>query len=313
MTRLHYVHPADYTRGDDRYSPMDGEEEASTWLAVPDGGIPRLRGAATHRNERTNRFQNRSPNGWRRPRKSVVLRVVNLAAAACAVIAGMGMFAGPGLGGAGRASAAESGTVQTKWGPLTALDRELLVRVRQAGLWERPTGLQAQQRAGSQRVKDVGKVLAADHLMLDVKVRQVAAQLGVPLPNKPNVDQQSWMKELSTLTGAAYDRTFANRLRAAHGKVFAVVAAVRANTQNSVIRAFAEIGVQYVMKHMHLLESTGLVSPADMTVTTVATAVATTTVSSATEQQKRILLPAATGVALALIVNLMVVSRRSWN
>ncbi|NUW30067.1 DUF4142 domain-containing protein [Nonomuraea sp. SMC257] len=144
-------------------------------------------------------------------------------------------------------------------GPLGPADRDLLVKVRQAGLWEIPVGRYAQERAASQRVKDVGMHLVEDHSKLDVVTRQYAAKLGVPLPDQPNPDQQSWMAQLAAENGPAFDRDFANLLRAAHGKVFTVVAGVRAGTRNSEVRKFAQQAVTVVMKHMTLLESTGLV------------------------------------------------------
>ncbi|MFF5209394.1 DUF4142 domain-containing protein [Streptosporangium sp. NPDC000396] len=162
-------------------------------------------------------------------------------------------------GGFTASPAVPQGSALTQFGPLSPADRDLLVKVRQAGLWEIPTGQQAQQRAGSKRVKEVGMHLMTDHLKLDVQVRGVAAQLNVVLPSQPNPDQQGWMAQLSSKTGPDYDRTFANLLRQAHGKVFTVVAAVRAGTRNDLIRSFAQQAVDVVMKHMTLLESTGLV------------------------------------------------------
>ncbi|GAA3800922.1 hypothetical protein GCM10022226_20660 [Sphaerisporangium flaviroseum] len=147
----------------------------------------------------------------------------------------------------------------TDSGPLGPADRDFLVKVRQAGLWEIPTGQQAQQRAGSNRVKEVGRHLIEDHTKLDAQVLALAAKLSVELPSTPNPDQQGWMAELSTKTGQEYDKTFADRLRAAHGKVFTAVAAVRAGTKNAEIRSFAQVAVDVVMKHMTLLESTGRV------------------------------------------------------
>ncbi|MFC6084356.1 DUF4142 domain-containing protein [Sphaerisporangium aureirubrum] len=144
-------------------------------------------------------------------------------------------------------------------GPIGPSDRDFLIKVRQAGLWEIPTGQQAQERAGSQRVKEVGLMLASDHVKLDEQVRALAAKLRVRLPSTPNSDQQGWMAELSQLSGEEYDKVFADRLRAAHGKVFAAVALVRAGTKNDEIRAFAQVAVDVVMKHMTLLESTGRV------------------------------------------------------
>jgi predicted outer membrane protein len=174
----------------------------------------------------------------------------------------------------------DGGTVSTQWGPLTAADRDLLVRVRQAGLWEMPSGTWAQTQAGSQRVKEVGAVLASDHQSLDIQVRALADKLGVALPDQPNKDQQSWLAEMKPKTGAAFDAVFANRLRAAHGKVFAVVSVVRASTTNDLIRQFAQVAVNVVMKHMTLLESTGIVDGGSMTNAAAATGTTTSTTTA---------------------------------
>lgn len=151
------------------------------------------------------------------------------------------------------------GWTMTSFGPLGPADRELLVRVRLAGLWEQPAGELAQQRAGSQRVKEVGAQLATDHHALDAQVRQVAAMLGVALPDEASPEQQGWVRELTGKRGDDFDRAFANLLRAAHGKVFALVANVRSGTRNELVRSFAQTGINVVMKHMTLLESTGKV------------------------------------------------------
>ncbi|MGI5283750.1 DUF4142 domain-containing protein [Nonomuraea polychroma] len=148
---------------------------------------------------------------------------------------------------------------ETPSGPLTAADRDLLVKVRQAGLWEMPVGDYARTRAESQRVKEVGRLIMEDHQKLDLLTRQVAKKLGVALPDEPNADQQRWMAQLAAESGPAFDKDFANLLRAAHGKVFTVVAGVRSGTRNSEIRKFAQEGINFVMRHMTLLESTGLV------------------------------------------------------
>ncbi|MGI5246012.1 DUF4142 domain-containing protein [Dactylosporangium sp. CA-139066] len=150
-----------------------------------------------------------------------------------------------------------AGWTMTASGPLGPADREFLTKVRQAGLWEGPAGQMAQGRAADERVKEVGKQLAADHIGLDQQVRQVSAQLGVPLPDKPSDEQQGWLDELTSKTGADFDLAFANRLRAAHGKVFALVSSIRSGTRNDVVRTFAQTAVNVVMKHMTLLESIG--------------------------------------------------------
>jgi predicted outer membrane protein len=153
---------------------------------------------------------------------------------------------------------------QTSSGPLSAADRDLLIKVRQAGLWEMPAGEYAATRAESPTVKQVGKQIMNEHAKLDVLTRQTATKLGVALPNEPNGDQQSWMAQLAAESGPAFDQDYANLLRAAHGKVFSTLAAVRAGTRNSEIRKFAGEGINFVMRHMTYLESTGLVEHTDL-------------------------------------------------
>lgn len=149
---------------------------------------------------------------------------------------------------------------QTASGPLTTADRDFLFKIRQAGLWEIPAGNLAQTKSNNQKVKDVGRILAADHTKLDEQVIALAGQLGVVLPSEPNPNQQKWLSELMAASpGEEFDKVFANRLRLAHGGVFATIAHVRAGTRNDQIRAFADVGNNYVLKHMRLLESTGMV------------------------------------------------------
>ena len=151
------------------------------------------------------------------------------------------------------------GWVQTQSGPLGPADRDLLVRVRLAGLWEGPISQQAEQQATSEEVKSVARKIATEHAQLDEEVRRVANQLGVMLPSTPNSQQVGWMNEISSKTGSDYDRTYVQRLREAHGQVLPIISQVRSSTRNDLIRQFADTGAQFVGRHHQYLESTGLV------------------------------------------------------
>ncbi|MQA15722.1 MAG: DUF4142 domain-containing protein [Pseudonocardiaceae bacterium] len=148
---------------------------------------------------------------------------------------------------------------QTEWGPVSAADRDLLIKIRQACLWEGPTGQQAHQQARDPRVREIGMHIATEHAELDEQVRRVAAALGVELPSQPTDQQQVWMGEISSASGTAYDRLFVNRLRAAHGEVLPLVNGVRAGTRNAMIREFAAGAAVVIGRHMDYLESSGLV------------------------------------------------------
>jgi predicted outer membrane protein len=140
----------------------------------------------------------------------------------------------------------------------------LLIKVKQASLWEGPVGEEAQTRSQNQRVREVGLQLAADHRKLDERLASLAGQMRVALPAAVSPDQQGWIDELRGLNGKAFDTAFANRLRSAHGQGFNQIAKVRMGTRNQAIRDFAQVTNDVIAKHMTMLESTGLVTQEGM-------------------------------------------------
>ncbi|GAA4707355.1 DUF4142 domain-containing protein [Phytohabitans rumicis] len=148
---------------------------------------------------------------------------------------------------------------------LGAADLALLNGVRLAGLWEMPAGQMAAERGSLARVRQVGAEIASQHAELDQLVVDAANTLGVQLPTEPNADQKKWLNEMrSASSDREFDRIFVDRLRAAHGKIFPVIGAVRSGTRNEVVRKLAQDSNGFVMNHMTLLESTGLVRYAEL-------------------------------------------------
>jgi predicted outer membrane protein len=212
-----------------------------------------------------------------------------------------GHLAVPGPLAAGVAAADDGPATDTSWGPLTAADRDLLVRVKLAGLWEIPAGDMAQTHSTDQRVKAVGRVLAADHRRLNAEVAVAARKLQVTMPDRPILSQRGWLDEMTSERGHAFDDTFANRLRTAHGVVFEIIAQVRDSTRNTMVRDFATEANQVVEKHMSLLESTGLVTHTTVDVLTPPDAHGPITTPMVI-----------VAVVLVAAANLALAARRSW-
>ncbi|MFJ3794471.1 DUF4142 domain-containing protein [Kitasatospora sp. NPDC090091] len=149
--------------------------------------------------------------------------------------------------------------VQTPSGPLTALDRDFVKRVRLAGLWEIPAGRMAVAKGTSPEVKVAGQHLIDGHTDLDRAVLTAAQTLNQNVPTEPSAQQQGWLRQLEAAQGPEFDELFANLLRSAHGQVFAVLAQVRAGTQNATVRDLANTANGTVLDHMNVLEDTRLV------------------------------------------------------
>jgi predicted outer membrane protein len=144
-------------------------------------------------------------------------------------------------------------------GPLGPADRDVLHKVKQAGLWEMPVGTWASERAENPRLREVGGLISAEHHELDGLVETAAAELGVELPVEPTAQQQGWMDEIAAQPRTTFDERAVFLLRQAHGTVLPVLAQVRASTENAVVREFTAEAMTFVQRHIEYLESTGLV------------------------------------------------------
>ncbi|MEV4639996.1 DUF4142 domain-containing protein [Actinoplanes sp. NPDC049548] len=144
-------------------------------------------------------------------------------------------------------------------GVVSEADRDFVVKVRLAGLWEIPAGDMARRKSDDPRIRGIGREIARQHRVLDKLDRDAAKKLRIKLPDDPNADQQGWLAEMSDASGPDFDQIYIDRLRAAHGKIFPAIATIRASTRNDSVRKLAQQANQFVMTHMTLLESSGIV------------------------------------------------------
>ncbi|WNV85406.1 DUF4142 domain-containing protein [Umezawaea sp. Da 62-37] len=168
-------------------------------------------------------------------------------------------------GSAAARQADDPGTRSTPSGPLSAAGRDMLTKVRLAGLWEGPSGRMGIEKSANPKVRDAGSHLVDGHAELDRKVLELGAEFGMALPTEPNADQKSWLAEMRAAPAGSveFDQVFANRLRAAHGGVFKFLAQIRGSTRNTEIRAFAERCMEVVLDHIQVIEATGMVDFTD--------------------------------------------------
>ena len=146
-------------------------------------------------------------------------------------------------------------------------DREMLVLLTQHSLWQKPTSREASDRGRDARVRKVAGQLAAEHTQLARAVADAAAQIGVDLPVEPTTEQRSWANAVSSSSGEELDRMYANLARAADGSLIVQVAQARATTKSIPARVAAQTGLTLLLKHMLLLESTGLVKATSLQMT----------------------------------------------
>ncbi|MGP4050533.1 DUF4142 domain-containing protein [Streptomyces sp. 2A115] len=148
----------------------------------------------------------------------------------------------------------------TRYGPLTEADRDFVVKVRAAGLWEHPLGLMSMERGTTPAMKEAGEHLVVGHARLDATCRKIAPELGITLPNQASPQQQQFVATVDGSTGKQFDTNAVSIMRVTHGQIFPTIAKIRATTKNSLIRQLADQANDTVLDHMTVLEKTELVN-----------------------------------------------------
>ncbi|MEU6080082.1 DUF4142 domain-containing protein [Streptomyces sp. NPDC047108] len=148
----------------------------------------------------------------------------------------------------------------TGYGPMTEADRDFVVKVRAAGLWEHPLGQLAMQRGTTKKMKEAGEHLVAGHTLLDDSCRKVASALNITLPNEASPQQQQFVATVESKQGTEFDSTAVDIMRVTHGQIYPAIAKIRASTENSLVRQLANQANEVVLDHMTSLENTGMVN-----------------------------------------------------
>jgi len=109
---------------------------------------------------------------------------------------------------------------------------------------------------GSAAVQAVGKQLQADHTEIDKQTVAMAGQLGVQLPTAPT-DQQQWaLNTTKPRRGIEFDRAFVTSLTRGHDAAMTLLTTTKAQTKNDAIKQFTDSVMNFVMKHVSLLDAT---------------------------------------------------------
>ncbi|KOG30737.1 hypothetical protein AQJ84_16220 [Streptomyces resistomycificus] len=173
----------------------------------------------------------------------------------------MGALAYPSMLGLDTVSSAQDRIIaQTQWGPLTEQERDFVVKVRAAGLWEYPLGQIALKKGTTKEVRTAGEHLIDGHAALDASCRKIAPLLNITLPNVASPQQVAFVNQIDSASGNEFNSNFANILRTTHGSIFNAIAKIRSTTKNTLIRQLADQANNTVLDHITVMEKTGLVN-----------------------------------------------------
>lgn len=123
----------------------------------------------------------------------------------------------------------------------------------QGDLAEIRLGELAQERGTNEEVKKFGEKLATDHGANLETAKSVAQSIGMESPSAPNANQNAIHDRLNKLSGAQFDRQFAERMVQDHKKD---IRAFRYESKKSgAIGDFARNTLPTLQQHLHIAQS----------------------------------------------------------
>jgi predicted outer membrane protein len=112
------------------------------------------------------------------------------------------------------------------------------------------TGQLAQDRAQSDAIKELGAMFVRDHTAALAQVTQVAADLGVTLPDGLDPMQQAVVEQLQGLSGEAFDAAWLHAQLVAHVKALHLHLRAAIRGENDAIRTLGQNGLPVITKHL---------------------------------------------------------------
>jgi putative membrane protein len=132
-------------------------------------------------------------------------------------------------------------------------DTTFLTDAIQINLAEISVGDLAQQKGGSDDVKSFGKMLVDDHTASNAKATSLAQANGVTPPTEPSAADKKKHDELEKLSGAEFDREFAEAMVKGHEEAIAKFEA--ASKGNDDVAKFAQETLPTLQKHLKTAQS----------------------------------------------------------
>jgi putative membrane protein len=132
-------------------------------------------------------------------------------------------------------------------------DQTFLTDAIEGDLAEVRMGQLAQQKGQSNEARQFGKMLEQDHGAHLQKAKATAQQMGLSIPVEPNVKQKQMHEQLSKMSGAQFDKEFAQHMVDDHKQDIRKYQE-EAKSKGS-LGAFAQETLPTLQKHLQTAES----------------------------------------------------------
>jgi putative membrane protein len=133
---------------------------------------------------------------------------------------------------------------------LAQQDLEFATKAAEGGLMEVQLGELAQQQGKDEQVVEFGQRMVQDHGQANEKLKMIAEQKGIELPQELPEDAQQKYEELQQLSDAEFDESYMDEMVADHEEDIELFEEQAELGEDSDLRAFAEETLPTLREHL---------------------------------------------------------------
>ena len=130
------------------------------------------------------------------------------------------------------------------------------------GIMEVELGRMATEKGASDAVKQFGQRMVDDHTRVNAELTQLAASKGMSLPTELGAKHKTDVTNLSSLSGAEFDKAYAKLMVSSHKKKVSAFEKQSKGGTDAELKAFAAKTLPGVQEHLQMAKAlTGTAAP----------------------------------------------------
>jgi putative membrane protein len=139
--------------------------------------------------------------------------------------------------------------------PLTAADRDFVMKAAMGGLAEIQSGQLAQTQAKAEAVKSFGQQMASDHADAGQKLKTIADAAGISTPTDLDSAEKKQQAALEKLHGPAFDKRYVQEQLTAHKQTVALFRKEADSGSYPQLKQFASETLPILEQHLNEVET----------------------------------------------------------
>lgn len=134
------------------------------------------------------------------------------------------------------------------------VDAKFAVDAADGGLAEVELGKLAQQKATTRELKDFGAMMVSDHSIINEKMKNIAKNKGITLPQVTGEYRQKIRKDLSDKSGKDFDRAYVTTMIKDHKEDIKAFETAMKELRDTDLRTFAGTNLPILKKHLSAIQ-----------------------------------------------------------